>query len=116
MRRTPFITALQVLILAVVAISVLPAQPALAAATSFFVDPGSGSDSNSGTSKAAAFKTIQRAQAAVRAVTGRLSHSGRTQSAQPTLDDPVRPASGIQAEPGHLVRVEYGQRGVAGDS
>lgn len=51
---------------AVVFAAVLPAQPAYAATTNFYVDPVNGSDSNSGTSTATAFKTIQAAQAAVR--------------------------------------------------
>ncbi|MFI7300437.1 hypothetical protein [Streptomyces sp. NPDC050121] len=51
---------------AVVFAAVLPATPAYAATTNFYVDPVNGSDSNSGTSTAAAFKTIQAAQDAVR--------------------------------------------------
>ncbi|MFD8722282.1 RICIN domain-containing protein [Streptomyces sp. NPDC059629] len=58
---------------AVVFAAVLPATPAYAATTSFYVDPVNGSDSNSGTSTAAAFKTIQAAQAAVRAVNANMS-------------------------------------------
>ncbi|MGW2570080.1 RICIN domain-containing protein [Streptomyces sp. NPDC001537] len=58
---------------AVVFAAVLPAQPAYAATTNFYVDPVNGSDSNSGTSTAAAFKTIQAAQAAVRAVNANMS-------------------------------------------
>lgn len=58
---------------AVVFAAVLPAQPAYAATTNFYVDPVNGSDSNSGTSTAAAFKTIQAAKAAVRAVNASMS-------------------------------------------
>ncbi|WP_030937448.1 RICIN domain-containing protein [Streptomyces sp. NRRL S-646] len=58
---------------AVVFAAVLPAQPAYAATTNFYVDPVNGSDSNSGTSTAAAFKTIQAAKAAVRAVNANMS-------------------------------------------
>ncbi|GHE13351.1 RICIN domain-containing protein [Streptomyces alanosinicus] len=58
---------------AVLFAAVLPAQPAYAATTNFYVDPVHGSDSNSGGSTAAAFKTIQAAQAAVRAVNGHMS-------------------------------------------
>ncbi|KUO06969.1 RICIN domain-containing protein [Streptomyces sp. DSM 15324] len=57
----------------VVFAAVLPAQPAYAATTNFYVDPVNGSDSNSGTSTAAAFKTVQAAQAAVRAVNANMS-------------------------------------------
>jgi hypothetical protein len=58
---------------AVVFAAVLPAQPAYAATTNFYVDPVNGSDSNSGTSTAAAFRTVQAAQAAVRAVNANMS-------------------------------------------
>ena len=58
---------------AVVFAAALPAQPAYAATTNFYVDPVNGSDSNSGTSTAAAFKTIQAAKAAVRAVNASMS-------------------------------------------
>ncbi|MDX2676427.1 hypothetical protein [Streptomyces soliscabiei] len=58
---------------AVVFAAVLPAQPAYAATTNFYVDPLNGSDSNPGTSTAAAFKTVQAAQAAVRAVNANMS-------------------------------------------
>ncbi|WP_369264149.1 RICIN domain-containing protein [Streptomyces sp. R35] len=57
----------------VVFAAVLPAQPAYAATTNFYVDPLNGSDSNSGTSTAAAFKTVQAAKAAVRAVNASMS-------------------------------------------
>jgi hypothetical protein len=53
--------------------AVLPAQPAYAATTNFYVDPVNGSDSNAGTSTATAFKTIQAAKAAVRAVNANMS-------------------------------------------
>ncbi|WP_330292737.1 RICIN domain-containing protein [Streptomyces sp. NBC_00576] len=52
----------------VVFAAVLPVQPAYAATTNFYVDPVNGSDSNSGTSTTAAFKTVQAAETAVRAV------------------------------------------------
>ncbi|MEV6942520.1 RICIN domain-containing protein [Streptomyces sp. NPDC051172] len=58
---------------AVVVAAVLPAQPAYAATTNFYVDPVNGSDSNSGTSTASAFKTIQAAKAAVRTVNANMS-------------------------------------------
>ncbi|MFE2061117.1 RICIN domain-containing protein [Streptomyces sp. NPDC059467] len=58
---------------AVVFAAVLPAQPAYAATTNFYVDPVNGSDSNPGTSTTAAFKTIQAAQTAVRAVNANMS-------------------------------------------
>ncbi|WP_405624493.1 RICIN domain-containing protein [Streptomyces sp. NBC_01396] len=58
---------------AVVFAAVLPAQPAYAATTNFYVDPVNGSDSNSGTSTTAAFRTVQAAQAAVRAVNTNMS-------------------------------------------
>ncbi|MET7687006.1 RICIN domain-containing protein [Streptomyces sp. NPDC005483] len=58
---------------AVVFAAVLPAQPAYAATMNFYVDPANGSDSNSGTSTATAFKTVQAAQAAVRAVNANMS-------------------------------------------
>ncbi|MER6077906.1 RICIN domain-containing protein [Streptomyces sp. NPDC001833] len=58
---------------AVVFAAVLPAQPAYAATANFYVDPVNGSDSNSGTSTTAAFKTIQAAQTAVRAVNANMS-------------------------------------------
>ncbi|MFF1723683.1 RICIN domain-containing protein [Streptomyces sviceus] len=57
----------------VVFAAVLPVQPAFAAATNFYVDPVNGSDSNAGTSTATAFKTIQAAQTAVRAVNANMS-------------------------------------------
>ncbi|MGW7238331.1 RICIN domain-containing protein [Streptomyces sp. NPDC054804] len=47
--------------------------PAHAADTSFYVDPANGSDSNSGTSTSAAFKTIAKARDAVRAVNSAMS-------------------------------------------
>ncbi|MGQ4386182.1 RICIN domain-containing protein [Streptomyces sp. SAS_270] len=57
----------------VVFAAVLPAQPAYAATTNFYVDPVNGSDSNSGTSTAAAFKTVQAAKSAVRAANSNMS-------------------------------------------
>ncbi|MFC5668452.1 RICIN domain-containing protein [Kitasatospora misakiensis] len=57
----------------VVLAAVMPAQPAFAATTNLYVDPVNGSDSNAGTSTAAAFKTIQAAQAAVRAANANMS-------------------------------------------
>ncbi|MFE3415685.1 RICIN domain-containing protein [Streptomyces mirabilis] len=57
----------------VVFVAVLPVQPAYAATTNFYVDPVNGSDSNSGTSTAAAFKTVQAAKAAVRAIHANMS-------------------------------------------
>lgn len=57
----------------VVFAAVPPAQPAYAATTNFYVDPVNGSERNSGTSTAAAFKTIQAAKAAVRAVNANMS-------------------------------------------
>jgi hypothetical protein len=57
----------------VVFATVVPVQPAQAATTNFYVDPTGGSDTNSGTSTAAAFKTIQAAQAAVRASNANMS-------------------------------------------
>ncbi|MFJ8624974.1 RICIN domain-containing protein [Kitasatospora sp. NPDC093550] len=53
--------------------AVLPAHPAFAATTNFYVDPVNGSDGNAGTSTATAFRTIQAAQAAVRAVNANMS-------------------------------------------
>ncbi|WP_405660554.1 RICIN domain-containing protein [Streptomyces sp. NBC_00079] len=58
---------------AVVFAAVLPVQPAYAATTNFYVDPVNGSDSSSGTSTTAAFRTVQAAQAAVRAVNANMS-------------------------------------------
>ncbi|MCU7826775.1 RICIN domain-containing protein [Kitasatospora sp. DSM 101779] len=59
---------------AVVALAAaLPAQPAYAAATNFYVDPVNGSDSNSGTSTASAFRTVQAAQNAVRAINANMA-------------------------------------------
>lgn len=66
-------TAKALVAAAVVFAAALPAQPAYAATTNFYVDPVHGSDSNSGSSTAAAFKTIEAAQAAVRAVNGHMS-------------------------------------------
>ncbi|GAA3900743.1 hypothetical protein GCM10023084_61470 [Streptomyces lacrimifluminis] len=57
----------------VVCATVLPAQTAHAATTNFYVDPVNGSDGNSGTSTASAFKTIQAAQAAVRGANTNMS-------------------------------------------
>ncbi|KOV74476.1 hypothetical protein ADL01_17735 [Streptomyces sp. NRRL WC-3618] len=57
----------------VVCATVLPVQTAHAATSNFYVDPVSGSDSNSGTSTAAAFRTIQAAQAAVRGANANMS-------------------------------------------
>ncbi|MEV0536798.1 RICIN domain-containing protein [Kitasatospora sp. NPDC050463] len=51
----------------------LPAQPAFAAATNLYVDPVNGSDSNSGTSTASAFRSIQAAQNAVRAINSNMA-------------------------------------------
>ncbi|MFJ9905832.1 RICIN domain-containing protein [Streptomyces sp. NPDC101152] len=59
--------------LVVVWATVLPAQTAQAATMNFYVDPVNGSDSNAGTSTAAAFKTIQAAQSAVRAIDSNMS-------------------------------------------
>ncbi|MFD7453806.1 RICIN domain-containing protein [Kitasatospora sp. NPDC059827] len=58
---------------AAVLTAALPAQPAFAATTNFYVDPANGSDGNSGTSTASAFRTVQAAQAAVRAVNANMS-------------------------------------------
>ncbi|MEW2118123.1 RICIN domain-containing protein [Streptomyces sp. NPDC005474] len=57
----------------VVCATMLPAQTAHAATSNFYVDPVNGSDSNSGTSTAAAFRTIQAAQAAVRGANANMS-------------------------------------------
>ncbi|WP_141203071.1 RICIN domain-containing protein [Streptomyces griseorubiginosus] len=57
----------------VVFATLVPAQSAQAATLNFYVDPTGGNDSNSGTSTSAAFKTVQAAQAAVRAVNGNMS-------------------------------------------
>ncbi len=57
----------------VVFAAVLPVQPAYAATTNFYVDPVNGSDSNSGTSTTAAFKTVQAARTAVRDVNANMS-------------------------------------------
>ncbi|MER7757900.1 RICIN domain-containing protein [Kitasatospora sp. NPDC097643] len=57
----------------VVFAAVLPVQPAYAATTNLYVDPVNGSDSNSGTSTASAFRTIQAAQNAVRGVNANMS-------------------------------------------
>ena len=57
----------------VVFATLVPAQSAQAATVNFYVDPTGGNDSNSGTSTTAAFKTIQAAQAAVRAVNANMS-------------------------------------------
>ncbi|WP_069770656.1 RICIN domain-containing protein [Streptomyces sp. LUP30] len=58
---------------AVVFTAVLPAQPAYAATTNFYVDPVNGSDGNPGNSTAAAFRTVQAAQTAVRARNANMS-------------------------------------------
>ncbi|MHC5906748.1 RICIN domain-containing protein [Streptomyces sp. S6] len=55
------------------AAAALPAQPAYAATTNFYVDPVGGSDTNPGTGTATAFKTIQAARNAVRAVNANMS-------------------------------------------
>ncbi|MCX5425907.1 RICIN domain-containing protein [Streptomyces sp. NBC_00078] len=57
----------------VVFAAALPVQPAYAATTNFYIDPVNGSDSNSGTSTAAAFRTVLAAKAAVRAVNTNMS-------------------------------------------
>ncbi|MDH6219588.1 RICIN domain-containing protein [Streptomyces pseudovenezuelae] len=62
---------LQTLLLATAV--VLPAQAAHAADTSLYVDPTNGSDSNSGTSTSAAFKTIAKARDAVRTMNSAMS-------------------------------------------
>ncbi|MER7674244.1 RICIN domain-containing protein [Kitasatospora sp. NPDC096128] len=59
-------TAMAFAAAAAIVTAVLPAQPAYAATTNFYVDPVNGSDGNPGTSTTSAFKTIQAAQAAVR--------------------------------------------------
>ncbi|MFI6932978.1 RICIN domain-containing protein [Streptomyces sp. NPDC050287] len=85
--------------------SVLPAQPAYAAATSFYVDPVNGSDSNSGTSTTAAFRTIQAAQRAVRNIDTNMSDDivvnlrGGTYS----LTSPVTFGTGDSGTNGHTV-------------
>lgn len=90
---------------AVVFAAVLPAQPAYAATTNFYVDPVNGSDSNSGTSTAAAFRTIQAAQAAVRAVNANMSDDivvnlrGGTYS----LTAPITFGTGDSGTNGHTV-------------
>ncbi|WP_035839587.1 RICIN domain-containing protein [Kitasatospora azatica] len=74
--RPPRISAKTIKAFAVAAAvfaAVLPTQTAYAATTNFYVDPVNGSDSNSGTSTAAAFRTIQAAQNAVRAVNTNMS-------------------------------------------
>ncbi|WP_416978998.1 RICIN domain-containing protein [Streptomyces sp. T028] len=73
MRPARLITGLvQVLLMA--SAVVLPAQAAHAAAdTNFYVDPSGGSDSNPGTSTSSAFRTIQKARDAVRAVNSNMA-------------------------------------------
>ncbi|MET8944834.1 RICIN domain-containing protein [Streptomyces sp. NPDC004542] len=72
MRRARLIAGLLQTLLIATAV-VLPAQSAHAADMNFYVDPTNGSDSNSGTSTASAFKTIQHARDAVRAVNSDMS-------------------------------------------
>lgn len=74
MRRARiFAGLLQALALAVTAAVALPAQQAYAATTNLYVDPSGGNDSNSGTSTASAFRTIGKAQSAVRAINSDMS-------------------------------------------
>ncbi|NIY69404.1 carbohydrate-binding protein, CBM6 family, partial [Streptomyces malaysiensis] len=60
-------------ILLVATAVVLPAQSAHAVGVNYYVDPTNGSDSNSGTSTASAFKTIKKARNAVRAVNANMA-------------------------------------------
>ena len=89
----------------VVAAALLPVQPAFAATTNFYVDPVNGSDSNSGTSTATAFRTIQAARAAVRAVNANMSDDivvnlrGGTYS----LTGPITFGTGDSGTNGHTV-------------
>ncbi|WP_030441227.1 RICIN domain-containing protein [Actinoplanes subtropicus] len=75
MRRLRIVAGLSGALAASVAAAtvLLPATPAFAAATNYYVDPVNGNDSNSGTSTAAAFRTIQAAQTAVRGVNANMS-------------------------------------------
>lgn len=74
MRRARiFAGLLQALALAVTAAVALPAQQAYAATTNLYVDPSGGNDNNSGTSTASAFRTIGKAQSAVRAINSDMS-------------------------------------------
>ncbi|WP_020138361.1 RICIN domain-containing protein [Streptomyces sp. 351MFTsu5.1] len=57
----------------VVLATVVPAQSAQAATINYYVDPTGGNDNNSGTSTAAAFRTVQAAQAAVRSSNANMS-------------------------------------------
>ncbi|MFD5462608.1 RICIN domain-containing protein [Kitasatospora sp. NPDC127059] len=66
-------TAMAFAAAAAIVTAALPAQPAYAATTNFYVDPVNGSDGNPGTSTTSAFKTIQAAQAAVRNVNTNMS-------------------------------------------
>lgn len=90
---------------AVVFVAVLPAQPAYAATTNFYVDPVNGSDSNSGTSPATAFRTITAAKAAVRTVNANMSDDivvnlrGGTYS----LTSPISFGTGDSGTNGHTV-------------
>ncbi|GAA0698529.1 hypothetical protein GCM10010193_61800 [Kitasatospora atroaurantiaca] len=72
-RRIGAVTVKAMAAAAVALAATLPAQPAYAAATNFYVDPVNGNDSNSGTSTASAFRTVQAAQNAVRAINANMA-------------------------------------------
>ncbi|MFD9126251.1 hypothetical protein ACFV0G_16060, partial [Kitasatospora sp. NPDC059571] len=72
-RRIGAVTVKAMAAAAVALAATLPTQPAYAAATNFYVDPVNGNDSNSGTSTASAFRTVQAAQNAVRAINANMA-------------------------------------------
>ncbi|MEY9841164.1 hypothetical protein ABH941_006438 [Streptacidiphilus sp. EB103A] len=87
------------------ATTALPAQPAYAAAANFYVDPVNGSDSNSGTSTTAAFRTIQAAQTAVRTIATNMSDDivVNLRGGSYPLTSPVTFGTGDSGTNGHTV-------------
>lgn len=73
MRRLRIVAGLSGALAVTAASVLLLSPPAHAATTNYYVDPVNGNDTNSGTSTAAAFRTIQAAQTAVRGVNANMS-------------------------------------------
>ncbi|PBC70392.1 F5/8 type C domain-containing protein [Streptomyces sp. TLI_235] len=104
-RRIGAVTVKAMAAAAVALAAALPAQPAYAAATNFYVDPVNGNDSNSGTSTASAFRTIQAAQNAVRAINSNMADDivVNLRGGTYTLTSPVTFGSSDSGTNGHTV-------------
>ncbi len=104
-RRIGAVTIKALAAAAIAIAAALPAQPAFAAATNFYVDPVNGNDGNSGTSTASAFRTIQAAQNAVRAINSNMADDivVNLRGGTYTLTAPISFGTGDSGTNGHTV-------------